>query len=241
MNEPICFNNALPALFGLHNRWGVGVGNEADKLKKTFKCFAISTALEDYHINNLKRTKEWLINGETKGRVQNEFGSRCLNLKHPDSLAIGMDKMVRRSRNRDKAKKEAESILHEQPWQHDPHLPMEDTLKHLTNYLISKPLKPTCANVNDMLQYSPSWMIFDKERNVIFRYNGNVSAPQLRDVLLPYLMAVKKPVPLIEETFRQKQIDDYRAATKYGVGELKGKVVKHYNEEDNPNAEDKKM
>jgi hypothetical protein len=37
MNEPVCFKVSLPALFSLHERWGVGHGKEADKIKRTFK------------------------------------------------------------------------------------------------------------------------------------------------------------------------------------------------------------
>ena len=228
MNEPVCFQNALPGLFRLHQRWDQGVGKECDKLKHSFKCFAVSTALEDYHINNTKRTKEWLANGETKGRVHDDFGAQTLSLKHPDGLAIGMDKMVRRSRNREKAKKEAEQLVHEQPWQHDPNIAMEDTIRSLTNYMISKPFKPVCAEKNDFVQFTPAWMIFNKKMEVIFRYNGNVMDVQLRDFLLPYLMGVKQASPLIDEKFRQQQIDEYRAAVKYKPGEHKGKVIKHH-------------
>ena len=57
LNERICFQNALPVLFGLHNRWGMGVGTEADKIKRTFRCFAVSTCLQDSEINNMRRTK----------------------------------------------------------------------------------------------------------------------------------------------------------------------------------------
>ncbi len=164
MNEPVCFKLSLPSLFGLHNRWGLGVGSEADKIKRTFRCFGISTCLENWEINNLRRTKEWLADGITKGTVHNEFGSRILKLDHPATLPIGMDVVERRTRNREKLKKQAEKMLHEQPWQHDPHLSTEHTLRVLTNYLVSKPFYGKSAEANDITQHTPSWIIFDKAR-----------------------------------------------------------------------------
>merc|ERR1711916_188098 len=92
------FENSLPALFALHERWAVGHGNEADKLKKTFKAFAVSSALENWHVNNMRRTKEWLETGRTQGTVYNEYGSRIKELAHPANLPIGMDTVERRTR-----------------------------------------------------------------------------------------------------------------------------------------------
>jgi hypothetical protein len=98
------------------------------------RCFAVSTALEDWEINNIRRTKEWLANGVTKvcglcdcfcffgglrfscqkGKVHDEYGSRILELVPPPFLTIGMDVVERRTRNREKLKKVAQQLLHEQ-------------------------------------------------------------------------------------------------------------------------------
>jgi hypothetical protein len=106
--------------------------------------------------------QEWLADGITKGTVHNEYGSRVLKLDPPAKLAIGMDVVERRTRNREKLKKQAAKMLYEQPWQHDPHLQEDHTLKVLTNYLISKPFYGKCAEANDISQHTPSWIICDK-------------------------------------------------------------------------------
>ena len=53
--------------------------------------------------------QEWLGDGITKGTVHNEYGSRVLKLEPPSTLAIGMDVVERRTRNREKLKKQADS------------------------------------------------------------------------------------------------------------------------------------
>jgi hypothetical protein len=106
--------------------------------------------------------QEWLADGITKGQVHDEYGSRVLKLEVPPSLAVGMDVVERRTRNREKLKKEAAKMLHEQPWQHDAHLSEAHTLKVLTNYLISKPFYGKCAEANDVGQHTPTWIICDK-------------------------------------------------------------------------------
>lgn len=70
---------------------------------------------------------------------------------------------------------------------------MAQTMRLLTNYLSSRPYKAIAAEANDITQHSPSWIIHDKEGNVVFRYLGHCMDGQLRDVLLPYLMGVEKP------------------------------------------------
>ncbi len=72
MNEVASFKLALPALLQFHERWASGVGREADKIKQSFKCYAVSTALGSYEWNNERRTKEWLADGVTKGLVFKE-------------------------------------------------------------------------------------------------------------------------------------------------------------------------
>jgi len=228
MNEPVCFKNSLPALFALHERWAQGSGSEADKIKKTFKAFAVSSALGDWHINNMRRTKEWIADYKTKGQVSGEYGSRILELKYPEDLAIGMDTVERRTRNREKLKKEAEKMLYEQPWQHDHHMTPDHTLRVLTNYLVSKPFYGKATEANDITQHTPSWLIFDKEGNVLWRHVGNALDVHVRDVLLPYLMGIKQPKPLCPEEFRQAALAEYRAATKYPPGAHVGKVVAHH-------------
>jgi len=228
MNEPVCFKNSLPAMFDLHNRWGLGHGKEADKLKKTFRCFAVSTAMDNWHVNNMRRTKEWIETTKTKGQVSGEYGSRIQELPHPPNMAIGMDLIERRTRNREKLKKMAEKMLYEQPWQHDHHQTPEHTLRILTNYLVSRPFVGKVADANDMNQHTPSFIIFDKEGNTIWRATGNILDVHLRDILLPYLMNVKKAKPLLTQEDRDAFLAEYRASKKYPPGAHVGAVVTHH-------------
>ena len=228
MNETVCFKNSLPTLFDLHERWGHGHGKEADKLKKTFKGFGVSTANGDWQWNNIRRTKEWLATGKTVGRVYYENATRFKEVKHPDSLPIGMDLIERRTRNRSKLQVQAEKILAEQPWQHDHHMTPDHTLHQLTNYLSSRPFYGKATEANDLSQSTPAWIIFDKAGNVLWRMVGNVLDVHLRDVLLPYLMNVKSAKPLCSEKTRQETLEEYRTATKYAPGAHVGKVVVHH-------------
>ena len=229
MNEPVNFKtgSGLPALISLHRRWGEG-GAEADKIKRTFRAFAVSTCLGDWEVNNLRRTKEWLEDGVTKGQVHDEFGSRVLTLEHPKNLPIGMDVVERRTRNRAKLTKEAEKLLYEQPWQHDHNLDPSHTVKVLTNYLTSKPFYGKCAQANDVTQNTPTFLIFDKDRNVLWRFVGNCLEVHIRDTILPWLMDIKKPQPLITEEFRQAALAAYRNTKKLPPGAHVGKVVAHH-------------
>ena len=50
----------------------------------------------------------------------------------------------------------------------------------------------------------------------------------LRDVLLPYLMGIKKPSPLCSTEFRNAALAEYRAAKKYPPGAHVGSAVVHH-------------
>ncbi len=67
-----------------------------------------------------------------------------------------------------------------------------------------------------------------QEKNVLFRFVGNALDVHLRDVLLPYLMGIKKPTPLCSTEFRNAALAEYRAAKKYPPGAHVGSAVVHH-------------
>merc|ERR1711991_772734 len=227
MNHPVCFKNSLPGVYRLHKRWNAKDGEEKDRIKKSFKVFVVSTAFGDWHVNNMRRTKEWLDTGDTKGEVSGEYGSRLKHFEHLKDLPLGMDTMERRTRNRAKLKVMAAKMLEEQPWHHDPHVPKEQTLTSLTNYLSGRPFYGVAAEANDFTQHSPAFLLFNKEREVLWRHTGNVSDVHVRDLVLEYVMGVKSK-PLITEEFRQACLAEYRAAKKYAPGAHRGEAIIHH-------------
>ncbi len=83
-----------------------------------------------------------------------------------------------------------------------------------------------------------------QEKNTLFRFIGNALDVHLRDVLLPYLMGIKKPVPLCSDEFRNAALAQYRAAKKYPPGAHVGSAVLHHDGKVNldapPKEEEKK-
>lgn len=136
MNNMVCFERSLPAIFYLHSLWGPN-GSDAGKIKKSFQAVCISTGLKDYHWNNERRTKSWVDTQTTVGRVHDEWGSVIQKVEFPKDIHIGVDKFVKRSRNAQKIKKEALEMLKNKPWLRDPNSLEEKTLRNLEGYLMA--------------------------------------------------------------------------------------------------------
>lgn len=171
---------------------------------------------------------EWLVTGETKGDV---YSNRQWNVKHASfakTIPIGVDTLVRRSRNPDKLRKEAQALLEAQPWLHDPNLDPALNLRVVMNHLNDFPFRSLCAEANDCKQTTPFWIIHDRMGNVLFRFTSHLTDCRMRDVLLPYLMGVQAIEPLITVEYRNKKLEEYKKRKQAPVGALRGEVVVHH-------------
>lgn len=218
MNQPVCFNLSLPALIGLHQRWEKGVGNEASRIKRTFKCIAISTALSDYQWNNARRTREYLQSGSTVGRVREEGP---LQLAFPSTISVAMDTLVRRSRGAKKVANEAHALYEASPWSGEE----EGAEKLLRQWLRSRPFRAVSAESSGAERMSPTWMVVDQQGQVVWRHEGHCMDVHLRDILLPFVMQTQVMKPLLTQQERDALMAQYRATKRRAPGEFAGTVV----------------